>query len=257
MLYEQIRYAGAIRRVYRMRHLLEQKKPPEMGTRLGYPKYSKQFYRVKAKLREEGIIGRNGRFVESPPNLHVAAMPLRVDREQIKTLGSRIPYLIFLALSKGPPRSAAYLAREFRLSRKGVHDALKRMDAAGLVKRSGSVAASEECSAGAWLAEYLEAARVWTDASGDASTLFNAIPSYVGGPHARRLLEYEPGLLLGPAAMHISTYEPFLDLLQSLVRNSRYFQKRSELVHILPAAVGQTRWVDGVPYQDDAGGVGG
>ena len=257
MLYEQIRQAGTIRGMYRMRHLLDQKKPPEMGTRLGYPRYSKQFYRIKSKLREEGVISSRGTFVESPPNLHMAAMPLRVDREQISVLGSRVPYFLFLALVTGPPGRPAYLAEGFHFSRKAVHDALKRMGAARLVRRDSTAAAPEEGGACAWLEEHLEAVRVWADISGDASALFGTIPACVGGPYARRLLEYEPGLPVGSADMDILTYRPLLGLVESVVRKSRYFKARSCRVSVLPPGGAQIRLVDGVPCLNGTGRIGG
>lgn len=257
MLYEQIRYADVIRGVYRMRHMLTQKKRPDLGTRLGYPKYSKQFYRITSKLKAEGIIGSHGMFTESPPNLHLVAMPLRVDRVQISVLGRRVPYVLFLSLATGPPRKAGYLASGCPISRKAVYDALKKMEGAGLVRMDGSTAAAEEGSARAWLAGYIEAARSWIDASGDASVLFNTIPSYVGGPHARHLLHYEPGRPMGLAEMHIFTYGPLLDLMEAIVRESRYFQGHSGSVSVHLAGDGQVRRVDGVPYQIGAHVAGG
>ena len=257
MLYEQIRYASTIRGMYKMRHLLTQKKPPDMGTKLGYPKYSKQFYRIKSNLRKEGIIGSRGTFVESPPNLHLSTMVLRVDRAQISALGYRVPYVLFLALATGPPRKASYLARGYRLSRKAVHDALRRMEGVGLVRKDGSAVAAEDGPARMWLAEYLEAARAWIDASGDASVLFNTIPSYVGGPHARRLLRYESGAPVGPAEMHIFTYGPLLDLMEAIVGESRHFRGHPKRVSIRSDGGGQTQKVGGVPYQKDIQRIGG
>ena len=43
--------------------------------------------------------------MENPPNLHVAAMALRVDAAQISALGYKVPYVLFLALATGPPRN--------------------------------------------------------------------------------------------------------------------------------------------------------
>ena len=213
MLYEQIRHADTIRRIYKMRHLLTQKKPPEMGTKMGYAKYSKYFYQIKSKLRDEGTIGSRGTFVESPPNLHVSTMPLRVNRTQIKVLGNRIPYALFLVLATGPPRRAADLAKDMHFSRKAVYLALKRMEHVGLVNVTDFTATAEDGSARAWLEEYMESVKAWIDASGDVAALFRMIPSYVGGPHARRLQHYESGSPVGPAEMHIFTHAPLVGLM--------------------------------------------
>ncbi len=251
MLYEQIRHAHTVRGMYRMRHMLAQRKRHDMGTRLNYPKYSKQFYRIKSKLREECIISNRGTFIESLPNLHVAMMPLRVNGEQINVLGSRIPYVIFLALIMGPPRNAGYLARKCSFSRKAVYDALRRMEDAGLIRMDGFTATADDGPARAWLAGYLNAVKAWIDAREDAFVLFNTIPSYVGGPHARRVLDYEPGNTMGSAEMHIFTYEPFLDLIKSIVRESLYFKRHPKPVVVKVAHDRHARWVDGIPYQKD------
>lgn len=258
MLYEQIRHAEVIRKMYRMRHLMGQKKPPDMGTRLGYPKYSKQFYRIKSKLREAGIISSRGTFVESLPNMHVVVMPLRVDRRQISVLGNRVPYFLFLALVADSPRRGADLARECRVSAKAARDALKRMVGAGIARVDNGVAgAVEDSPAYAWLAGYLAAARSWMDVSGDTSVLFNAVPSYVGGPHARHLLDYEPGSPMGSAEMKIFTYKPFLGLMESIVRESLHFGSRSRRVSVGLAGDDSPQWIGGIPYLKDASGADG
>ena len=250
MLYEQIRYANAIRGMYKMRHLLAQKKAPDMGTKLGYPKYSKQFYRIKSKLRKEGIIGNHGTFVENPPNLHVAAMVLHVDAAQISALGYKVPYVLFLALATGPPRKASYLARESGFSRKAAYDALKMMERAGLVRKEGSAMVAEDSPARTWLEEYLEAAKVWIDISRDTSVLFNAIPSHVGGPHVRRLSHYESGAPIGPAEMHIFTYGLLLDLMKTMVEKSRYFRNYPKRVSVRSDGSGQMQKTDGTYGKD-------
>ena len=258
MLYEQIRYADTIRKMYRIRHLLSQKKPPDMGTRLGYPKYSKQFYRIKSKLREEGIIGSRGTFVESLPNMHVVTMPLHVDRRQAGVLGSRVPYVLFLALLVDSPRRGACLARECRFSAKAVRDALRRMEGVGIVRMSGGAAAAvEDSPIHAWLTRYLAAVRSWLDVSGDTSVLFNTVPSYVGGPHARHLLDYEPGTPMGSAEMRIFTYRPFLALMESIVRESLHFGSRSRRVSVGLAGGGRPQRIGGIPYMRDASGADG
>ena len=258
MLYEQIRYADTIRKMYRIRHMLSQKKPPDMGTRLGYPKYSKQFYRIKSKLREEGIIGSRGTFVESLPNMHVVTMPLHVDRRQAGVLGSRVPYVLFLALLVDSPRRGACLARECRFSAKAVRDALRRMEGVGIVRMSGGAAAAvEDSPMHAWLTRYLAAVRSWLDVSGDTSVLFNTVPSYVGGPHARHLLDYEPGTPMGSAEMRIFTYRPFLALMESIVRESLHFGSRSRRVSVGLAGGGRPQRIGGIPYMRDASGADG
>ena len=255
MLYEQIRHAGTIRRLYRIKHQLARRGGPDLGTRLGYPKYSKQFYRVRSLLVRERVINRRGEFIQSLPNMHMAKMPLLVEGDQIRVLGDRVPYCLFLALACGAPARAGSLAEELRLSRKAVYDALARMKKARLVSMSGPVAAASDGPARRWLEEYLDLLAVWIDASEDASVLFNAIPACVGGPLARYLLDYEPGRPMGLADMHIFTPGPFFDLVRSTTGKSRYFRHYPREVKISAAHGGRVEWVGGVPYSKDAGEV--
>ena len=61
MLYDQIRYGEVIWKLYKLRHLLAHKAHPDLGSRVGYSKYSKQFYRITRKLVGEGILDKQGR----------------------------------------------------------------------------------------------------------------------------------------------------------------------------------------------------
>lgn len=255
MLYEQIRHARTIRYMHKIRHQLVQKNRPSLGERLGYPKYSKQFYRVKSLLIKENVINRRGEFIQSLPNMHVAKMPLRVEEDQIRVLGSRVPYCLFLALADGASGRAGTLARELRFSRKAVYDSLDRMRGAGLVNMSGSAATASNGPAHQWLMEYLGLLVAWIDASEDTSVLFNTIPAHVGGPLARYLLDYEPGRPMGLADMRIFTYEPFLGLVASIAKRSRYFMRYPKRVEISIAYDGHPEWINGVPYARDAGEV--
>ena len=232
-------------------NMLTLKRPPDIGTRLGYPKYSKQFYRIKSRLKKEGIISSRGTFVESLPNLHMAAMAMRVDAAQISVLGYRIPYVLFLALATGPPRRVSSMASECRFSRKAVYDALERLEQAGLVRRDGHVnTAVEDSSARVWLAEYLKAVVAWIDASGDASVLFNTIPSYMGGPHMHRLSHYESGAPMGPAEMHIFTYGPLLGLMEEMVKKIRYFRDHPKDVSVMADEGGLVQRTDDIREND-------
>ena len=194
--------------------------------------------------------------MESLPNMHVAVMPLRVDGAQIRVLGRRVPYTIFLALATGKPRTVGRLAGECHFSRKAVYDALGVMGDAGLVGiHRHTVTANERSSARLWLEGYMEAVMSWIDVREDASVLFRMIPSHVGGPHARILRGYEPGAPMGLAEMHIFTHEPFLDLMKSIVQKGAYFRRQPRRVAVRPAEDVQITWVEGIPYQKDAGKV--
>lgn len=232
MLYQQIRHAHTIRGAYRIKHQLIQKKKFDLGTRLGYPKRSKQFYRVKSVLADEQIFNRYGMFVESPINIHMAKMPLLVKEDQIKVLGDPIPYYIFLALVAGTQKQYQVLAKEFGFSRMGVYNALRRMKEVDLVSISSLTPSISDESAYRWFKKYLELATIWIDLNEDISVLFNIVPAYVGGPMARYMLDYEPGRPLVFKDIQILTHELFLGLVEDIIENSQYLKERHTKVNL-------------------------
>lgn len=252
MLYDQIRHADAVRKIYRLRHLLTQKNPPDLGSRLGYPKYSKQFYRVKGRLKREGVLDGHGRFVESLPNLQLAEMPLHASKEQIGVLGNMVPYCLFLGLVADSPKGAGDLIRGFHFSRGAVYRSLERMEGSGLVRMEDSVAVAEDGPANEWLARYVEVVRASIRASGDIAILFNTIPAYIGGPHAYYATNYEPGRPAGPADVLVLTYAPLLDLVRSMVRDSRYFREYPKRVEVRATGGVEAEWIGRIPYDKNA-----
>lgn len=250
MLYEQIRHTETIRKMYRLRHLLAQKNPPELGTRLGYAKYSKQFYRVKSKLRKEGIIDKQNRFVASLLNLQIVKMPLHASKEQIDVLGNKVPYYMFLALVVDAYKKTEFL-KEFHFSRRSIYNSLRRMEKAGLVNTDYHAITADE-TIKEWFTIYLELVRTSIDATGDISFLFNTIPSCIGGPYAYHMTNYEPGRPVGPPDMLILTYGPFLSLIKSLVQDSRYFKDYPKKVQVCLAKDVEVEWIDRIPYDKNA-----
>jgi len=252
MLYEQIRYADIIRKIYRLRHLLTQKNPPDLGSKLGYPKYSKQFYRVKAKLREVGILNKQGRFVESLLNLHVVDLPLHATKEQIDVLGNEVPYSMFLALVIDSPKKVGEMIKDLRFSRKAVYDALEKMEKTRLVNVADSLAMAEKGEVNDWFVRYLDLVKTSIDSTGDISLLFNTVPAYISGPQAYYMINYEPGRPVGPADMLVLTYQPFLNFLESMILQLRYFKDYPKKIEVGLSKDGEITWIDRIPYDKKA-----
>jgi len=251
MLYDQIRYAEKVRRLYRLRHLLVQRSHPDVGSRLGYPKYSKQFYRVKKTLRKDGILDRQGKFVESLPNLWLAELPQSAkNRDQIKVLGHRVPYNVYLAVVSDPGKKRGELARELGVSKKAVYDALASLEKVGLVTIVDSaVSADKEAPLCRWLLRYIELAKIHTNTTGDISALFKSIPGYIGGPQARYVLDYESGRPIGPADMKILTYKPYVKVWKEITGDIAYFKNYPKKIEIeLATPKDRTIWIDTLPY---------
>lgn len=253
MLYNQIRYAEVVRKLYRLRHLLAQKTHPDIGSRLGYPKYSKQFYRVKKKLEEEGILDRQGRFVENLTSLWLAELPLHASKEQITVLGNKVPCNIFLATMMDSPRKAGELSKELNFNRKAVYDAIDKMEKCGLVVRENSKISVKEGSVNRWLQKYVELCKTYADTTDDVSVLFSGVQAYISGSQAYYMVNYEPGRPMGPADMIIATYKPFLKFWESVVEEVRYFKDYPKNLEIdLAKTSDKIVWIDRVPYNKKA-----
>ncbi len=248
MLYEQIRYAEDVRKLYRLRHLLLQSRHPAIDSLLGYSKRSMQFYRIKKALQTERVLDGQGRFSESAPNLWIAELPLNANREQTKALGHRVPYSIFLAIVL-EPQTTKTLPAELLVKRQTVHYALSRLLRVKVLRKNehGTITTDEKLRN--WMLRYIDLSKSHADATGDVSYLFNAIPAYISGPGARYAVNYEPGRPIGPSDIVIATYKPFQNLWESLVKEVRYFKEYPKKVGVgFAKPSDEIVWISGIPY---------
>lgn len=250
MLYDQIRYGEVIRRLYKLRHLLVHKAHPDLGSRVGYSKYSKQFYRITRKLAEEGILDKQGRFVENLPNLWLAELPIHATGKQIEALGNRVPYNVFLAISLSSPKKAGELFRELNINNKATYLAIGKLKKARLIRMEDSlISAQKEESAYDWLFRYIDLCKTYADTTGDISILFNAVPAYISGPQAYYMVNYEPGRPVGPADMMIITSKPFVKFWEAIIKEVRYYKDYPKRVEIsIAKSKGRIIWIDRLPY---------
>lgn len=251
MLFEQIRYAEITRKLYRLRNLLVHKAHPDVGSRVGYSKYSKQFYRIKKKLTEEGVLSREGRFVDNILNLWLVEIAFHATKEQQKVLGNRVPYNVFLAVSLNSPKKTSDLTREINFSRKAIYLAVNKLEKAGLIKSDDSmIFPQKEEKAYNWLIRYLDLCKTYADTTNDISILFNTVPAYIGGPQAHYIVNYEPGRPAGPADMSIITFKPFVNFWESAIREISYFRDYPKHVTVsLAKPKDRIVWIDKLPYK--------
>ncbi len=251
MLYDKIRYADEIRKLYRIRHLLVQSKHPDIASRLGYKKYSKQFYRIKQKLIEEKVLDKQGRFLESLTNRWLVELPVYLtNKKQLKVMGNKAPYFIFLALAIDSVNNAGEISEKLKLSRRTVYDALEKLSKSNLIKfDNSSIHAAKDEHFYSWLSRYLELCKTQADTAEDVSLLFDCAPAYIDGPQAYYMINYEPGRAAGPADMIIRTYEPYKKFWQSVLGDVRYFKGYPKKVEIAQArAADKVVLLEGVPY---------
>ena len=251
MLYQQIRYAVEIRKLYKIRHLLIRRRHPAIDSLLGFSKSSMQFYRIKKTLRTEGVLDREGKFIENTPNLWMAELALQASREQTKTLGHEVPYSMFLAAVLQPPTgiTTRELSGDLHIARQTIHYALKELQSARVLKSAGRGKVTVEEKLRDWMLRYLDIAKSFVDTTGETFYLFNMIPSHIGGAAARYVVKYEPGRPLGPSDMKIETYKPFLAVWESLIRDVRYFREYPRKVELdLAKPDEKIIRIGGIPY---------
>lgn len=253
MLYDQIRYAEVIRKLYRLRHLLVRSSHPDLGSRLGYTKYSKQFYRVKRKLLELGILDKQGRFVDNLPNLWLAELPLHANKEQLSILGNQVPYSVFLATIIDSPKKTGALAKELNFNRMAVYKALKKLEKVELVMTEDSTISAKEGELYRELLRYIDLCKTHADATGDISVLFKTIPAYISGSQAYYMIHYQPGRPVGPAHMRITTWKPFLKFWEHIIDQISYFRDYPKDIDVnLAKTTDEIVWIDTLPYNKKA-----
>lgn len=250
MLYEQLRYAEVIRKLYKLRHLLAHKSHPDIGSRVGYQKYSKQFYRIKKNLVKEGILDREGRFIENILNLWLVEIPFDADKNKIDSLGNRIPYTLFLSLCIDTPKKSSELSKDLNLNRMSTYLAIEKLKKAELIRLESSVIAAPGGGIHHWLLRYLDLCKTYADTTGDISPIFNAVPAYIGGKQAYYMANYEPGRPIGPSDMTIITFKPFRRFWESTIKEINYFKDYPKKVEIdLAKPKDIIVWIDRLPYK--------
>ena len=248
LLYDQIRYAEAVRAFYRLRGRPSGHFSSGIVESLGYAKYSNQFYAVKKLLKQEGVLDREGRFVNSAPNVWLAELPQIVTKKEMKVLGDEIPYTVFAAAVLDSIKRLGSLAKELQKSRSSLYYAASRLIEAGLLQKSRDEI-SPLGSGKDWLLKYLEACKTHVDVTGDISMLFRAVPGYVDGPRAYYALHHEVGMPIGRSDMIIATMKPFINFWTSVITEVRYFREYGKGIKTaLASPSARIVWFEGLPF---------
>jgi|GEM_PF-2267742 len=253
MLYTKIRHAETIRTLYRLRNVLAHEYHPEIGSKLGFAKFSGHYYRLMKKLQEEKILDSEGRFVETTTNSWLVELPTIVEPVILKILGNRIPFLIYLAFTIGWSTSSGRIIKELFLTRSSTHNALTKLGMHNLIEKTDSDFLVRGEPFHRWLRRYLQLCKTQADIKNDIAILFDTVPAYVDGDQAYYLLNYEPGRPIGPANMIIKTHEPFFSFWKSAINEIRYFKEYPKNVQLEVITKNEKiLWLNGIPYNKNA-----
>lgn len=207
------------------------------------------------KLQDEKILGGNGEFIESTTNSWLVELPLIVNNvEQMKTLGSRIPFIVYLASIINRFITASDMIKQLFVTKSSAYHSLGKLRILDLIeKEEFKIVANKETKFYHWLERYLELCKMQADIKNDISILFDTVPGYVDGEQAYYLLNYEPGRPIGPANMIIKTYLPFLSFWNDAIKEIRYFKEYPKKVTLeIITKNEKLLWLNGIPYNKNA-----
>jgi len=254
LLYDVLRIAPKVELLYKLkgstavrRRLLPQ--------RIGYSGRSGAYKNLRRSMIREGILSKEGTFIESGPNLWLARLSEHVhDVQTAVYIGRRVPYMIFLALvldGRKHPNSKYRLARQLKIPPRSLYAGVRSMVDRKLIEQQGLAVTSQKSvkQLQTWLGRYLDLTIQHANLTHDSSRIFHAVPAYIDGLEAFQKVKYEAGMPIGPASMVIRTYEPYTSFWTRVLREVDDFRQRSR-----PVSVGATRpdtgitWISGLPY---------
>jgi hypothetical protein len=254
LLYDLLRIAPKIELFYKLRgagagplHLRSQ--------RIGYSGRTGAYKNLRRRLIREGVLNREGVFIDNGPNLWLARLSEHVEGPQAAAwIGRRIPYMVFLApvLNEGTyPKSSYQLARDLGMNLTSAYSAVRSLVNRGLIDRPEIAVADGKPARQlqSWLERYLELIIEHANLSHESAKMFRAVPAYIDGPEALQRVKYAAGMPIGPAPMVIRTYKPYWPFWARTLDKVDDFRERERPVS-LDLAHRDTRiiWVSGLPY---------
>lgn len=255
MLYTKIKHAEQIRKLFKLRHLLEYDRHPDLSPRLGYAKHSKQYYLLIKKLKSEKILDKNGRFIESITNKWLTELPMMSTPDELQVLGNKPAFNLYLALVFAKHLAINQIIRELKINTRTVYDNVKKLKALSLIVSCGSsMEINDKKEVYSWLIKYLDLALSQADADGDVSLLFTCVPGYIDGPQAYYMTNYEPGRTIGPSNMQIRTRYPYLGFWEYATGRIGYFRKYPKRLTVMASDDDvEIVWLNDLPYNRKAG----
>ncbi len=254
MLYDLLRIVSKIQLFYKLRGAGA---GPRRFTsqRIGYSGRTGAYKNLRRTLVREGVLSKEGVFVENGPNLWLARLPERIQSSQVAVhVGRRIPYMIFLAIMLNERKnfeSPYRLARELGLAPRSTYAAVRLLIKRELIEQPKLNVANAKSATELqkWLSRYLDLTIEHANLKHDNSKMFQAVPAHIDGIEALQRVKYEPGMPIGPSPMIIRTYEPFRSFWMRAIDEVDDFRERERMVSIAPVVTDEEIvWISGLPY---------
>lgn len=254
MIYTKTKHGSQIRFLSNMSHILKLNRHAHLGSRMGYEKYSSSYYKLNKKLTEENILDQNGRFVETLTNNWLAELPLYAKPDELRALGSKPTFNLYLSLAIMRNLTMNQLIRGLDSSQRSVYASVKKLATLSMIRiKKSSVQIDEKNPVFDWLMRYLKFALVQADADDNPAPLFDCVPGYIDGPQAYLLTHYKPGRTINPAQMIFRTSPLFEQFWRYALQHVRYFANYPKNIIILsPADDASIVWLNGIPYNENS-----
>ena len=254
LLYDLLRITPKVELFYKLRGAGTGPRR-HLPQRIGYSGKTGAYKNLRRTLIREGILTKEGVFVENGPNVWLARIGEHVQDTRIAgCVGRRVPYMVFLALvlNAGEDFKSTYrLARELNIPPRSMYAAIRTMVEKELVEQRRLAVADHKSAKQleAWLRRYLGLAIQHANLSHDSSRMFHAVPAYVDGLEALQRVKYAAGMPIGPAPMMIRTYAPYKSFWIRALREVDDFRERSRPVSVgLTRPDAETTHMSGIPY---------
>ena len=256
LLYELLRIAPKVELFYRLRGRGDGPRR-HVSQRMGYSGRTGAYKNLRRVLTREGILNKDGIFIENGPNIWLARLGEHVEDAQVAVcIGRRVPYMIFLALvlEEDSSRDSAYrLARELKIPVTSLYSGVRRLVRKGLMEQGRLSVADQEPvkQLRNWLRRYLDLTIQHANLIHDSSKMFQAVPAYIDGLEAVQRVQYTAGMPIGPAPMVIRTYLPYRSFWVRTLGEVDDFRNRSTVVSVGPALArtdSEIVWISGLPY---------
>ena len=255
MIYTKIKHAEKIRKLYKLQSIMAHKQHQEIGSRLGFQKYSRYYYELIKKLHKERVLDEKGVFIDNTINLWLTELSGILSQKEIKVLGGRVPFSIYLDLFLNPiKKNPRDIHDELRLTRSSTYYAIEKLASENLIERTDSkVIVSDKHEFFKWLTKYVELCLSYTDITKEIFILFDLMPAYIDGPQAFYMVNYEPGRPIGTSNMIIRTHEPYVKFWKYVIDHVSYFNRYPKQITVLPIeGKNEIIWMDEIPYDKNA-----
>lgn len=254
MIYEKIRHAKKIRILSKSRQQLTHDRRPNFSAKMGYRKYSSSYYLLNKKLKTEGILDWDGRFIGTITNDWLAEIPMYAKPEELHALGFKPTFDLYLSLIFRDSLRTDQMIQGLETSPASVYTGIKKLANLSLIHLKGSTAQINKATGVfGWMMKYLKLAMIQADMNKSLTLLFDCVPGYIDGPQAYALTHYEPGRPIGLYSMIVRTspfFEPFWQL---AVNNMEYFAARRRKIAVLYSTDdADLAWINGLPYNKNS-----